>query len=107
MAATTRGCACPVLLTARPAMKSRYALPETSHTRAPCPWSSASAGVPYVGASDASQRALRSTSALREDGARGVARREALQADVVEHAHALDTRVERVERAADLGHHAA
>ena len=36
IACTTRGWQCPRLLTARPVWKSRYSLPSSSHSRAPC-----------------------------------------------------------------------
>src|SRR6266567_1811523 len=39
MAATTRGCECPVVTTAMPAVKSRKQLPSTSVTQQPRPWS--------------------------------------------------------------------
>src|SRR6267378_8174521 len=39
MAATTRGCECPVVTTAMPAVKSRKRLPSTSVTQQPLPWS--------------------------------------------------------------------
>src|SRR5258708_27702287 len=37
MAATTRGCECPVVTTAMPAVKSRNRLPSTSVTQQPLP----------------------------------------------------------------------
>ena len=47
-ASTRAGWACPRVLTAMPPSRSTYSLPSVSHTRAPRPRDSASAGGPKV-----------------------------------------------------------